>query len=172
MKLKLLTSALLLASLISSGSVFAASGASGNGCAIAKDGQTINVTASLDKGVIDEYHGNLVAGDVISRNVAFKYDFSKEVDATCAFGLIEMGLTNRTDTSTGPIKFKALAVTNDNGQVLATDLTSAGFVALGNDSSGTLTLKLEYVVIEPEKLAEAFSYLHSFDLELRSKKGT
>ncbi|MBK8453418.1 MAG: hypothetical protein WAQ53_07555 [Thiofilum sp.] len=171
MKTKALASTLLLASLFSMNSAFAASGASGNGCALAKDGQTITVTASLDQGVVNEYHGNLVAGDAITRKITFKYDFSSQIDASCAYGLMEIGLANRIDTSIGPIKFKSLSVTNYNGQVLTKDLSSTGFVALGNSSSGTLTLGLEYLVVEPQKLAEAFSYVHSFDLQLRSKKG-
>ncbi|WMP19237.1 hypothetical protein [Thiothrix lacustris] len=171
MNAKLMTGVLLVG-LMSSTQLYAASGAKGDGCALAKEGSSVNVTALLNKDVVNQYHGNLVAGDTITRTVNFAYDLDSQIDANCAYGLLELSLENRKDGASGPIELSHIYIKNDNGETLADGLDKNQTAPLGKNSKGKVTLDLEYKVKEPDKLAETFSYENSFDLILTAKKGT
>ena len=172
MSIKNLVLGLFLLGVTATPMAFAGSnGASGNGCAITQSGQTVTVTTALDsQGIVNELHGNVEAGTLITRNLTFNYNLSDVVDANCAYGLIDLGIANIVDTHNGPIQLNSISYTDGNS---STDLSNGSTVTLqqaGGKQTGTITMALEYEVKTPTKLAEAFDYTNSFDLVLKAGK--
>lgn len=167
MNIKNLTLSSCLLSIAATPIVFAGNnGVSGNGCAIAHQGQTITVNTTLNgQEVVDQTHGIVEAGTKISRFMSFTYNLHDVADVNCASGLIDFGIANIVNKHDGPIRLNNIFYQDLHSKQ---DLTNGATVKFQQQTGVVeITLNLEYEVIQPTKLVEAFSYSNSFDLVLK-----
>lgn len=135
---------------------------SGKGCAIGQDTNTLTIT--LTGSQINKDHGYLNAGANFSELVTFGYNLESIIDANCPVHRYTMTIIDKNNTKTGPITLSA-------GPTFVS--SSSDFTSTSIDlpaRSGTFTVKVDYTVNEPtNKLAEEFTYKHTFTLQVRAK---
>jgi len=123
---------------------------SGWGCAAAEGGVVKEVTLGPDVGIDHHKEGIIKAGDKITREVTFKYDFSKAVECGKKHVFIHLHSKN---------------VKEDGVELVGPKQRHMKF-NLSHGKSGHKTVKIEYVVKSPDawKLTSQFHYKHVFTM--------
>lgn len=137
---------------------------SGKGCAIGQD--TTTLTINLTGNQIQKNHGYLNAGATIDESVTFNYDLASLIDSNCPINRYTMSIIDKADTKTGPITLTS----GPKFESSTSDFTSTSIDLPAR--TGTFTVKVGYTVNEPtNKLAEEFTYKHTFTLQVKAKAG-